>query len=94
MGRPRDVCQEAGAAKTIFSHACFGDLEALQEVLRPKPGLAHQPNNYGLSLLTLAALGGEVSVVRLLVEECGCDVNVNGRGLSPLQVGPGWWRCL
>lgn len=77
--------------KTIFkctAQSLFpGNEEAVSELLRETPGLAHAIKLDGTTLLTEAVVGSNLRIVKLLIEEHGIDPNLTDiRGRCALDV--------
>lgn len=87
----RRLLRHLGWAVDVFWAAIMGDIDALRALLAADGGLvdASTPDDHvlgaGLSPLHLAAQGGHIDVMELLLE-AGADINaVDARGFTPLH---------
>jgi len=73
-------------ADNIYVAASQGDLEAVRSFIEQDAWDSQRPDGEGVTPLTAAVEGGNVEIVRLMVEN-GADVNqIDARLMTPLQV--------
>ncbi len=88
------LLKDAGLKDNILSAAAFGDLHLVQRLLRHDPSLARYWGPWDITPLHVAARGGYLDVVKVLVEK-GADANardaIHG---TPLDLASGHAEVL
>ena len=82
LSQATDIAKKLGATVStpvnpLFTIACFGLVEILQDPNAPKMPVNSQANDHGASSLYLAARWGHIDVVKYCLDR-GMDVNISG----------------